>query len=137
MLTLPLIYVMAGRTKNVQNDISAIYPDGHTETLFPPMAPFETRRHFTLRSNISHAQRISQIPQGIYFVKKRHLLSVDKRCLFSAKNYLNGAGMEVKKPKSTPFTTIQSLELNARSRCGLLETQTLMSGRKRTHQADL
>ena len=28
------------------------------------------RRHFTLRSNISHAQRISQIPQGIYLVEK-------------------------------------------------------------------
>lgn len=33
---------MAGRTKNVQNYISATYPDGHTETLFTPMAPFET-----------------------------------------------------------------------------------------------
>ena len=33
---------MAGKTKNVQNYISATYPDGHTETLFTPMAPFET-----------------------------------------------------------------------------------------------
>ena len=33
---------MAGRTKNVQNSISATYPDGHTETLFTPLAPFET-----------------------------------------------------------------------------------------------
>ena len=33
---------MAGRTKNVQNYISTTYPDGHTETLFTPMAPFET-----------------------------------------------------------------------------------------------
>lgn len=33
---------MAGRTKNVQNYISATYPDGHTETLFTPPAPFET-----------------------------------------------------------------------------------------------
>lgn len=33
---------MAGRTKSVQNYISATYPDGHTETLFTPMAPFET-----------------------------------------------------------------------------------------------
>jgi len=33
---------MAGQTKNVQNYISATYPDGHTETLFTPMAPFET-----------------------------------------------------------------------------------------------
>ena len=33
---------MAGRTKNVQNYISATYPDGHTEILFTPMAPFET-----------------------------------------------------------------------------------------------
>ena len=33
---------MAGRTKNVQNYISASYPDGHTETLFTPMAPYET-----------------------------------------------------------------------------------------------
>ena len=33
---------LAGRTKNVQNYISATYPDGHTETLFTPIAPFET-----------------------------------------------------------------------------------------------
>ncbi len=33
---------MAGQTKNVQNYISATYPDGHVETLFTPLAPFET-----------------------------------------------------------------------------------------------
>ena len=33
---------MAGRTKNVQNYISATYPDGHTGTLFTPLVPFET-----------------------------------------------------------------------------------------------
>ena len=33
---------MAGRTKSVQNYISATYPDGHTETLFIPLAPYET-----------------------------------------------------------------------------------------------
>lgn len=33
---------VAGRTKTVQNYISATYPDGHTETLFTPSAPFET-----------------------------------------------------------------------------------------------
>lgn len=33
---------MAGRTKNVQNYISASYPDGHTEILFTPPAPYET-----------------------------------------------------------------------------------------------
>lgn len=33
---------MAGRTKNVQNYISATFPDGHVETLFTPLAPFET-----------------------------------------------------------------------------------------------
>ena len=33
---------VAGRTKSVQNYISATYPDGHTETLFTPMAPYET-----------------------------------------------------------------------------------------------
>ncbi len=33
---------MAGKTKNVQNYISATYPDGHVETLFTPLAPFET-----------------------------------------------------------------------------------------------
>ena len=33
---------MAGSTKIVQNYISATYPDGHTEILFTPMAPFET-----------------------------------------------------------------------------------------------
>lgn len=33
---------MAGKTKNVQNYISATYPDGHTEVLFTPLSPFET-----------------------------------------------------------------------------------------------
>ena len=33
---------LAGRTKTVQNYISATYPDGHTETLFIPLAPYET-----------------------------------------------------------------------------------------------
>lgn len=33
---------IAGRTKNVQNYISATYPDGHAEILFTPPAPFET-----------------------------------------------------------------------------------------------
>ena len=33
---------LAGRTKSVQNYISATYPDGHTEVLFTPLAPFET-----------------------------------------------------------------------------------------------
>lgn len=32
----------AGRTKTVQNYISATYPDGHVDTLFTPLAPFET-----------------------------------------------------------------------------------------------
>lgn len=33
---------MGGRTKNVQNYISASYPDGHIEILFTPPSPFET-----------------------------------------------------------------------------------------------
>ncbi len=33
---------MAGRTKNVQNYITASYPDGHTEILFTPLSPSET-----------------------------------------------------------------------------------------------
>lgn len=33
---------IAGQTKNVQNYISATYPDGHTEILFTPLAPIET-----------------------------------------------------------------------------------------------
>lgn len=33
---------LAGRTKTVQNYISATYPDGHTEVLFTPLDPFET-----------------------------------------------------------------------------------------------
>lgn len=33
---------MAGRTKSVQNYISAEYLDGHRETLFTPLSPFET-----------------------------------------------------------------------------------------------
>ncbi|MBE6812339.1 MAG: Fic family protein [Ruminococcaceae bacterium] len=32
----------AGQTKSMQNYISATYPDGHTEILFTPLAPFET-----------------------------------------------------------------------------------------------
>lgn len=34
---------MAGQTKNVQNYISATYPDGHTEILFTPLPPYETQ----------------------------------------------------------------------------------------------
>ena len=33
---------LAGQTKNVQNYISATYPDGHAEILFTPLPPFET-----------------------------------------------------------------------------------------------
>ena len=33
---------VAGQTKTVQNYISATYPDGHTETLFTPLPPYET-----------------------------------------------------------------------------------------------
>lgn len=33
---------IAGKTKSVQNYISATYPDGHTETQFTPLAPYET-----------------------------------------------------------------------------------------------
>ena len=33
---------VAGKTKAVQNYISAAFPDGHTETLFIPLAPYET-----------------------------------------------------------------------------------------------
>ena len=33
---------IAGQTKNVQNYISAAYPDGHVQILFTPLAPFET-----------------------------------------------------------------------------------------------
>ena len=33
---------IAGRTKTVQNYITASYPDGHSETLFTPLAPYET-----------------------------------------------------------------------------------------------
>ena len=33
---------LAGQTKNVQNYISAAFPDGHVETLFTPPAPYET-----------------------------------------------------------------------------------------------
>ncbi len=34
---------LAGQTKNVQNYISATYPDGSSEILFTPLAPYETR----------------------------------------------------------------------------------------------
>lgn len=33
---------LAGQTKNVQNYISASYPDRHTKILFTPLAPYET-----------------------------------------------------------------------------------------------
>lgn len=33
---------LAGKTKNVQNYISATYPDGHSEVLFTPLNPVET-----------------------------------------------------------------------------------------------
>ena len=33
---------MAGRIKSVQNYISTTYPDGHVETLFTPLTPYET-----------------------------------------------------------------------------------------------
>ena len=33
---------LAGQTKTVQNYISATYPDGHSETLFTPLPPYET-----------------------------------------------------------------------------------------------
>ncbi len=33
---------IAGQTKNVQNYISATYPDGHVQILFTPLSPFET-----------------------------------------------------------------------------------------------
>ncbi len=33
---------LAGQTKTVQNYISGTYPDGHVETLFTPLAPYET-----------------------------------------------------------------------------------------------
>lgn len=33
---------IAGQTKNVQNYISATYPDGHVQILFTPLAPYET-----------------------------------------------------------------------------------------------
>lgn len=33
---------LAGKTKSVQNYISATYPDGSVKTLFTPLAPFET-----------------------------------------------------------------------------------------------
>lgn len=33
---------LAGQTKTVQNYISATYPDGHSETLFTPLSPYET-----------------------------------------------------------------------------------------------
>ena len=46
--------------------------------LNPPTAAAispERSEDFTLRNNISLPKAISQIPQGIYFVEKKHLLS--------------------------------------------------------------
>ncbi|MDY3116355.1 MAG: Fic family protein [Sutterella sp.] len=36
------VHSMAGKTKNVNNVISALYPDGHVEIRFTPLAAFET-----------------------------------------------------------------------------------------------
>lgn len=33
---------IAGKTKTIQNYISATYPDGHVETLFTPLNPTDT-----------------------------------------------------------------------------------------------
>ncbi len=38
----PMNNPMAGKTKDVQNYISATHPDGHTEILFTPLPPYET-----------------------------------------------------------------------------------------------
>lgn len=39
---------LAGHTKNVQNYITATYPDGHTKVLFTPLAPYETPKALDL-----------------------------------------------------------------------------------------
>ena len=38
---------MAGKTKNNQNYITAKYPDGHVETIFTPLSPYETPEALT------------------------------------------------------------------------------------------
>ena len=61
---------MAGRTKSVQNYISATYPDGHVETLFTPLAPYETPKALdriceeynrVIGNNVEMPERISGI----------------------------------------------------------------------------
>ena len=37
---------MAGKLKNIQNYVSATYPDGHVEIIFTPLDPFETKEAF-------------------------------------------------------------------------------------------
>ena len=37
---------MAGKLKNIQNYVSATYPDGHVEIIFTPLATFETKEAF-------------------------------------------------------------------------------------------
>ena len=44
----------------------------------------------SLAEQISHAKRISQIPQGIYFAEKPHICPVDKCVVFV------GAGCEIR-----------------------------------------
>ena len=51
--------------------------------------PLTISRHFTLHSNISHAKRISQIPQGIYFVEK-------DLCFVSKHRSFSGGGCEIR-----------------------------------------
>ena len=58
---------LAGRTKNVQNYISATYPDGSTKILFTPLAPYETPKAldaiFACLTNSIEYMGINQIIQ--------------------------------------------------------------------------
>lgn len=73
---------VAGRTKTVQNYISATYPDGHVETLFTPLVPFETPKAL---------DRISFLHTTIYAANRSKAVSLTygtpterakrKRCL--------------------------------------------------------
>ena len=105
-----------------------------TRLHFPPLLRKKTE--VRLRQAVAGGAR----PRRVYIIRVLFLPNNKGRQLppfVICERLPKRSRIEVRKTKSTPFTATQSLALNARLRFGLLETQTLMSRRKRTHQADL
>ena len=75
---------MAGHTKNVQNYVSATYPDKHTEILFTPPAPFETQEsldriceEYNRVIGNAEAEPLIAIPIFIHGIIKNRYDSID------------------------------------------------------------